>query len=69
MYHEILYVVVYIVLLLIGTMITVDGSMPYIIYENEGSVDITLLLDRPSCHPITIIANPQERFPPSATGT
>ena len=67
MYHEILYVV-YCILLLIGTIVTVDETIPYIVYENEGSVNITLLLDQPSCHPIIIIANPQERSPPSATG-
>ena len=58
----------YIVFHLIVVIITVDESMPYILYENEGSVNIVLLLDQPSCHPIAINANPKERSPPSATG-
>lgn len=36
--------------------------------ENEGLINIALLLDRPSCRPITMIASPQERSIPSATG-
>ena len=47
---------------------TVDDSVDYTINENSGSVNIIVLLDRPSCHPITVIANPQVRSPPSATG-
>lgn len=50
------------------TTVTVDESIPYIVFENESSVSINLLLDQPSCRPITIIANPQEQSPPSATG-
>ena len=49
-------------------MITVDDSREYIVNENEGSIDVTLLLDQPSCRPIVIIASPQERSSPSATG-
>ena len=42
--------------------------MPYVVFENESSVDINLLLNPANCRPITIIANPQEQSPPSATG-
>ena len=47
---------------------TVDDSMRYMVNEDEGLVNITILLDQPSCVPITVIATPQERTPPSATG-
>ena len=36
--------------------------------ENLGTADIPLFLDRPSCLPITIIARPQVRSEPDATG-
>ena len=45
-----------------------DNSTDYIVNENKGPVNITLLLDQPSCHPITIIASSQERLVTSATG-
>ena len=47
---------------------TVDDSVDYTIDEDGGSVNIIILLDQPSCQMITIIANPQVRSPPSATG-
>ena len=40
---------------------TVDNSSPYIVNENAGPVEFILLLDQPSCGPITIVARPQER--------
>lgn len=46
----------------------VDNNGNYMINENGGPVDITLLLDQPTCVPITIIGRPQERSPPTATG-
>lgn len=58
-----------ILLCLLGVDVTVDDRMPYIVNENESLILINLLLNQPSCHPITIIANPQERPLPSATGT
>ena len=39
------------------------------IHENIGPVNISLSLDQPSVVPITIVATPQVRSPPSATGT
>jgi len=36
--------------------------------ENRGPVNISLSLDQPSCRPTTIVATPQVRSPPSATG-
>ena len=46
----------------------VDDSIPYIVNENQGSINIVVLLDQSSCRPIIIIASPQERSSPSATG-
>ena len=54
---------------LLGVIVTVnDGSRVIQINENRGPVNISLSLDQPSCHPITIVATPQVRSPPSATG-
>ena len=36
--------------------------------ENISPFIISLTLNQPSCVPITIVATPQERSPPSATG-
>ena len=47
---------------------TVDDSMRYMVNEDEGLVNITILLDQPSCVSITVTATPQERSPLSATG-
>ena len=33
--------------------------MRYMVNEDEGPVNITILLDQPSCVPITVIARPQ----------
>ena len=55
-------------LFLLGVLVSVDDSVNYTIREDRGAVNITILLDQPSCRPITVIANPQERSPPSATG-
>ena len=52
----------------IGVTVTVDDSIRYIVNEDEGLVNITILLDQPSCVPITVIARPQVRSPLSATG-
>ena len=46
----------------------VDNSIDYTINENSSSVNITVLLDQPSCRMITITATPQIRSPPSARG-
>ena len=46
-----------------------DGSKMIQINENSGPVNISLSLDQPSVVPITIVATPQVRSPPSATGT
>lgn len=40
---------------------TVDNSVDYTVNENDGPVNITLLLDQPSCGPINVIARPRER--------
>ena len=45
-----------------------DESVNYTIREDRGSVNITILFDQPSCHPITITANPRERSILSARG-
>ena len=46
-----------------------DNSVNYTIVEDTSLVNITLLLDQPSCRLITIIATPQENsLPSSATG-
>ena len=45
-----------------------DDSVNYTIREDRGPVNITVLFDQPSCHPITITANPRERSTLSATG-
>ena len=37
---------------------TVDDSMRYMVNEDEGLINITILLDQPSCVPITVIATP-----------
>ena len=50
-----------IIFCLLVVIVTVDNSVDYTVNENEGPVNITLLLDQPSCGPITIIARPQER--------
>ena len=36
--------------------------------ENSGAADIMVFIDQPSCLPITIIARPQVRAIPDATG-
>ena len=36
--------------------------------ENSGAANIMVSIDQPSCLPITIIARPQVRSIPSATG-
>jgi len=36
--------------------------------EDEDLVNITILLDQPSCVSIAVIARPQVRLPLSATG-
>jgi len=36
--------------------------------EGEGLVNITILLDQPSCVPVTVIARPQVTSPLNATG-
>ena len=46
----------------------VDRSVTYIANENQGSINIAVLLDQSSCRPIIVIASPQERSTPSATG-
>lgn len=46
----------------------VDDSINYVVDEDIGSVNVTLLLDQPSCLPITVIARPQESPSRSATG-
>ena len=45
-----------------------DDSINYTIVEDTGAVNVTLLLDQPSCRLITITASPQEILPTSATG-
>ena len=45
-----------------------DDSVNYTIVEDISSINVTLLLDQPSCRLITIIASPQETSPTSATG-
>ncbi|XP_065903790.1 adhesion G-protein coupled receptor V1-like [Dysidea avara] len=51
-----------------GVIVTVDdGSKMIQINENSGPVNISLSLDQPSVVPITIVATPQVRSPPSAT--
>ena len=55
-------------LFLSGAGVTVDDSVDYTVREDNGSVNIIILLDQPSCQTITVIANPQVRSPPSATG-
>ena len=41
-----------------GVTVTVDDSMRYMVNEDEGLINITILLDQPSCVPITVIATP-----------
>ena len=53
----------------LGVMVRVDDSINYTIREDRGPVNITILFDQPSCHPIAITANPREGSPVSATGT
>ena len=48
--------------------VRVDNRVNYTIVEDTGAVNITLLLDQPSCRLITINARPQETSPTSATG-
>jgi len=57
-----------IVLYSLGVQVRVDTSINYIVNENRGPVIIALSLDQPSCLPITIVARPQVRSIPSATG-
>ena len=42
-----------------GVTVTVDDRIRYMVNEDEGLVNITILLDQPSCVPITVIARPQ----------
>jgi len=54
---------------LLGVTVTVDDSTDYMVNETDDAVNIFILLSQPSCRPIIVIANPQERLiPPSATG-
>jgi len=41
----------------------VDDSIRYMVNEDEGLVNITILFDQPSCVPISVIARPQVRSP------
>ena len=45
----------------LGVIVTVDNSVDYTVNETDGLVNITLLLDQPSCGPINVIARPRER--------
>ena len=51
-----------------GVTVTVNKSTSYVVNEPDGVINITLLLDQTSCRPITIIAHPQARSVPNATG-
>lgn len=53
---------------LIGVTVTVSNSTNYVVDETDGAVNITLMFDQPSCQSITIIARPQVRSIPDATG-
>ena len=55
-------------ILLIGVTVTVNNSADYVVGETDGAVNITLMFDQPSCQSITIIARPQVRSIPDATG-
>ena len=55
-------------ILLIGVTVTVSNSTNYVVDETDGAVDITLMFDQPSCQSITVIARPQVRSVPDATG-
>lgn len=44
---------------LLGVEVKVDDSVSYKVNENEGSINIFVLLDQPSCRPIIVTASPQ----------
>ena len=46
-----------------------DESRNVQINENTGLVSVSLSIQFGVCYPITIVATPQVRSPPSATGT
>ena len=52
----------------IGVTVTVNDSVNYVVDETDGAVNIALMFDQPSCRPVTIVAHPQVRSIPDATG-
>ena len=48
--------------------VTVSNGANYVVDETDGAVNITLMFDQPSCQSITVIARPQVRLIPDATG-
>ena len=60
-------VLTFILFCLLGVNVRVVNSVVQV-NENISPFIISLTLNQPSCVPITIVATPQERSPPSATG-
>lgn len=55
--------------ILIGVTVIVSNNGNYVVNETGGAVNITLMFDQPSCQSITVIARPQVRSIPDATGS
>ena len=50
----------------LGLEITFE-SMLYVADEGDGFVNLTVLLDQPSCHDVTVVVVPQEQSPVDAS--
>ena len=50
----------------IGVKVTF-GNFIYIVREDDGFVNLTVLLDQPSCVSVTVVVVPQEQSPVDAS--
>ena len=49
-----------------GSVVTIKRST-YTVKESDGSVDITILVDTPNCHAISVTVLPKEKTSVDAT--
>ena len=50
-----------------GSVVTVKRTT-YTVKESDGFVDVTILVDTPNCHAITVTIQPKEQTPVDASG-
>ena len=50
-----------------GSIVTIKRTK-YTVKESDGFVDITILVDTPNCHAITVTVYPKEQTPVDASG-